>query len=195
MAEPLVAWSPPADVRAAIAAVRVREAQGSPEDDGRPVQLSPMPAVTQFAAELRRRFPGITSVGIRAGSNHHNPGGNRDLHEEARAADAMVPTLALGEQVANYVSKNAQVLGVQGLIWRRAAWWADGRGLRAYGGTSPHTDHAHIELGPDAARWSAAQMSAAFQQADAATGGVSPWLWAATGALLLGAAYLIVTDK
>ena len=194
MAEPALAWNPPDDVRAAIAAVRVREAQGSPEADGRPVQLSPLPGVQQFAAELRARFPAITSVGLRAGAAHHNPGGARDLHEEGRAADAMVPSLAAGEPIANYVSRNAQVLGVQGVIWRRGSWWSDGRGFRAYNGTSPHTDHVHIEVGPDAAQWSRAQVTAAFQQADRATG-VSPWWWALGGALLLGAAALIATDK
>lgn len=192
MAAPAL-WSPPADVRAAIAAVRVREAQGSPEDDGRPVQLAPSPAVMQFATELRRRFPGITSTGTRAGANHHNPGGARDLHEEGRAVDAM-SGLATGEQVANYVSRHAQVLGVQGVIFNREAWWSDGRGLRAYHGASPHTDHAHLEVGPDAARWSAAQMAAAFQQADAADAGV-PWWGYVFGALAVGAAvYLIVED-
>lgn len=198
MSEPALAWSPPADVRAAIAAVRVREAQGSLLSDGRGVQLSVPPAVAEFARQLRARFPAITSVGTRAGSNHHTLStttGRRDVHEEGRAADAMVPSLAAGEPIANYVSKNAQTLGVQGLIWRRAAWWADGRGLRAYGGPSPHTDHVHIEIGPDAAQWSAAQMAAAFQRADAASAGTSP-LWYVAGALLVGAAaYLLATDK
>lgn len=197
MSEPALAWSPPADVRAAIAAVRVREAQGSLLSDGRGVQLSVPPAVAEFARQLRARFPAITSVGTRAGSNHHTLStttGRRDVHEEGRAADAMVPSLAAGEPIANYVSKNAQALGVQGLIWRRAAWWADGRGLRAYGGPSPHTDHVHVEIGPDAAQWSPAQMAAAFQRADASAG-TSP-LWYVAGALLVGAAaYLLATDK
>ena len=198
MSEPLVAWSPPADVRAAIAAVRVREAQGSPEDDGRPVQLAPPQGVVALGQALKAKFPAIVGPPqLRAGSAHHNPGGNRDVHEEGRAIDLMIPNLAVGEEIANFVSKNAQTLGVQAVIFRRANWFANyppATRFRPYGGPSPHTDHVHIEVGPDYANRTPAEVAAAMAQTQGA-GGVSPWLWAATGALLLGAAYLIASDQ
>ena len=200
MSEPALAWNPPADVRAAIAAVRVREQQGTLLSDGRGVQISPSPAMQEFSRQLRARFPAITTVGLRAGSNHHTLStttGRRDVHEEGRAADAMVPSLAAGEPIANYVSRAAQILGVQGLIWRRSAWWSDGRGFRAYGGTSPHVDHVHIEVGPDAAAWSAAEMARAFQRADA-LGGQSTsgngWVYAAIAIAVLGGAAWVIYD-
>lgn len=199
MSEPAIAWNPPPDVRAAIAAVRVREAQGSYLSDGRGVQISPPPAVAEFADQIRARFPEVRTVGLRAGSNHHTLStttGRRDVHEEGRAADIMVPSLAAGEPIANYLSRAAQVLGVQGLIWRRSAWWSDGRGLRHYGGTSPHTDHVHAEIGPDAAQWSRAQMAAAFRTADALQAqstGTSPWVYLGLALFTAGGVALILT--
>ncbi len=197
MSEPAVAWNPPHDVRAAIAAVRVREAQGSPEDDGRPVQLAPQQGVVALGAALKARFPLVIGPPqLRAGSAHHNPGGNRDVHEEGRAIDLMIPSLAYGEEIANFVSKNADVLGIQGVIFRRANWFSNAprtTAFRPYGGTSPHTDHVHIEVGPDYDGRTLSQVAQAMAATtDVGDAGTSSWTYAIIALAAAGVAAAIV---
>lgn len=204
MAEPAVRWSPPADVLAAIAAVRVREAQGSPENDGRPVQLAPPTGVVAMGQRLKALFPLIVGPPqLRAGSAHHNPGGNRDVHEEGRAIDLMIPNLAYGEQIANFISLHADVLGIQGVIFRRGKWFSNAPRATVfgpYGGTSPHTDHVHLEVGPDFAGRSSAQVAQVFSTLSlTGSGGAGAattshgWVYATAALLFLGGVYVVVT--
>lgn len=200
MAEPAVAWSPPANVLAAIDALRIRDVQGSLKSDGRPVQLSPPVGVVALGRALKAKFP--TTLGpaqIRAGSSHHGTGPRRDVHEEGRAIDLMIPNLATGEQIANFLSLNAQALGLQGVIFRRRNWYSNypvGRRFVDYRGRSPHTDHVHMEVSPDYAYRSAAEVDAVMAQIDAG-GGSAPsshfWLYAFGAVLIGGAAALILT--
>lgn len=210
MSEPAVRWSPPANVLAAIAAVRVRQSQGSPEDDGRPVQLAPRTGVVALGQQLKALFP--LTVGppqLRAGSAHHRPGGNRDVHEEGRAIDLMIPSLAYGEQIANFVSLHADALGIQGVIFRRSKWFSSApraTSFGPYGGTSPHTDHVHLEVGPDFAGRSSAQVAQVFSMisssggggggggADGSTTSYAAW-YAAAALLVLGGAAIVIITK
>ena len=204
MAEPAVTWNPPANVIAAIDALQIRDVQGSLKSDGRPVQLSPPVGVVALGRAMKARFP--TTLGppqLRAGSAHHGTSPRRDVHEEGRAIDLMIPNITTGEEIANFLSLNAQALGLQGLIFRRKNWYSNypaGRRLVPYGGRSPHTDHVHFEVSPDYAYRSATQVNEILAQIDAGGGGGSGpstssnfWLYAFGAVLIGGAAALILT--
>ena len=80
----------------------------------------------------------------------------------------MIPTVsgransAVGDPIANWLVQNAELIGVQYIIWNRTKWNASKRGRKhgRYGGPSPHIDHIHAELNLDGAR----QRTAWFQQ-------------------------------
>lgn len=82
------------------------------------------------------------------------PGPNPD-HNNLRCCDFMVPSIAAGDQVANYLIANKDRLGVQGIIWNRQVMgfpenggqYAGPSGVwRPYSGASPHTDHPHVQF-------------------------------------------------
>lgn len=155
---------------AAIDAVTVREAQGSRIDDGRPIQLAPRQGIRAFGPRVKTLFPATYGPPqVRAPSNSHDPGmATRDMHEEGRAIDFAVRTFELGDSLANFLSLNAQSLGVQGVLWRRMAWFSGrppGQRLQPYTGMSPHTRHVHVEIGPDFAGRNLANLAQAFNEA------------------------------
>jgi hypothetical protein len=157
-------------VIAAVDAVTVREQQGSRIDDGRPIQLAPRQGIRAFGPRIKALFPATYGPPqVRAPSNTHNPAlPTRDLHEEARAIDFAVRSYDLGDRIANFLSLNAQSLGVQGVLWRRTAWFSSrppGQRFHAYTGMSPHTRHVHVEIGPDFAGRSLASLDQAFNAA------------------------------
>ena len=190
-------WVPPSDALAAINALRVRETQGSMTNDGRPTQLSPHTGVVAFAAAVRAKFPFIVSAGIRAGSQHHalsTATGRRDMHEEARAVDFMLPNDSLraahGTELANWLSRNAQAFGIQGIIFRSGNWFSSypaGRRFRPYSGSSPHADHVHVELSEEAANRSTEQMAQLVANTPVSAPMVPTWAWYAGGTAIVAA--------
>lgn len=165
--EPREPWNPPSEVIAAVDAVTVRQQQGSRIDDGRPIQLAPRQGIRAFGPHIKRLFPATYGPPqVRAPSNTHDPAmPTRDMHEEARAIDFAVRTFELGDRLANYLSLNAESLGVQGVLWRRVEWFSNrppGRRFQPYTGMSPHTRHVHVEIGPDFAGRNLANLDLAF---------------------------------
>lgn len=72
------------------------------------------------------------------------------VHAEGRALDVGFPVERFGHPDGHaltrlLVSRHAQ-LGVQQVIWSRSVWRNTIGRWRPYNGTSPHLDHAHIEL-------------------------------------------------
>lgn len=168
--EPREPWNPPPEVITAVDAVTVREQQGSRIDDGRPIQLAPRQGIRAFGPRIKALFPATYGPPqVRAPSNTHNPAlPTRDMHEEARAIDFAVRTYELGDRLANFLSLNAQSLGVQGVLWRRMAWFSSrppGQRFQPYTGMSPHTRHVHVEIGPDFAGRNIANLNQAFNEA------------------------------
>ena len=76
------------------------------------------------------------------------------MHGTGRALDIFTTRAAGGDEVANYLVRNANQLGIQLVIWNRTLWKVTpgGGSSRAYGGPNPHTDHIHAELTRAAAR-------------------------------------------
>lgn len=139
-------WQPPPST------ARVENRQGSRFPDGRPAQLPRSTAIVNLAAEIKRRWPVIRTVGIVTGYHRDQPH-TRDLHEEGRAGDVMTRDVALGTEIADWLVSNAEALGVQLVIWRRTLWVTDlSRGARfsAYTGAEDHADHIHVEVSPSA---------------------------------------------
>lgn len=134
--------------------------QGSPlrSADLREAQLPLSPGLDEFARYLRTHT-GLR-VGTARGRSVQAPAlradgtlRNRDVHEEGRAADIMTSNQAIGSRIADWLLRNARVLGVQQIIWHRGYWSSAtprrGRSsFGAYTGRSPHIDHVHVELSP-----------------------------------------------
>lgn len=107
---------------------------------------------------LLRTYPGTRSLGIVRGCAV----GGRSEHKEGRAFDwgvlASRPTekAAADDFVGRLLATDAygnrhalaRRMGVMYVIWDRRIWSAynANAGLRAYNGSSPHTDHVHISL-------------------------------------------------
>lgn len=107
---------------------------------------------------VRNVYPAIGDLGI-YNCRQSSGGGGLSTHGEGRGWDAACNAnsqagLVLGNQVAGELVRLHQQLGVQRIIWnRRITDVPNGMGKwRAYHGTSPHTDHLHIELCWKAAR-------------------------------------------
>ncbi len=77
-----------------------------------------------------------------------NTGGSGlSLHAEGRAGDVGLPYRhANGYRIRDFLVRNAEILGVQEVIWDRQIWHANRPYLRAYSGPNPHTDHVHYGL-------------------------------------------------
>ena len=81
------------------------------------------------------------------------------MHGVGRALDIMIPIVggrahgAIGDPIANWLVRNASVIGIQYIIWNRVSWGGN-RGApkdRSYTGPNPHIDHIHAELNKDGA--------------------------------------------
>ena len=70
------------------------------------------------------------------------------LHAEGRALDLMVTPgwVPVGDQVLAQLGQFGLELGLQRIIWWHQVYDHESPGGRDYYGTSPHTDHLHIEL-------------------------------------------------
>lgn len=116
------------------------------------------PGTAVVMAHLLAKFPGTANWGTYVDRNVSGTG-KKSVHAEGRAGDVGVPPRGeLGDRVADYLVRNAPLLGIQMVIWNRRDWRADTRTWTAYthpGGSSPtlnHEDHVHFELCWEAAR-------------------------------------------
>lgn len=116
------------------------------------------PGTLALREGVRAVYKGIGDLGI-YNCRPSSGGGGLSTHGEGRGWDAACNAnsqagLTLGNELAAALIKHHQALGVQRIIWnRRQTDVSHGMGRwRAYGGTSPHTDHLHIELCWKAAR-------------------------------------------
>lgn len=84
-------------------------------------------------------------------------GGGRSIHGTGRALDIFIPRIrgkadnTKGDAVANWLLENASQLGVQAIIWDRAAWSVRSKRVGRYTGQHPHDDHVHVEITEEAA--------------------------------------------
>lgn len=196
-------WNPPANVVAAGIAAQNRIAYvGASQILAREsIQLPIWPGASVLAAWIVQHFAGVYSVGLRRGSAIQRPAMNadgslrrRDVHEEGRALDAMIHSLAAGEAVANWLVLHAQTLGIQLVIWDHVEWSSSSRGAawQNYTGVSPHTDHVHAEVTPAFAE-SAEKMQLALAQIDASSAPPSSdWSGLGLLALAMGAGVAFV---
>jgi hypothetical protein len=75
------------------------------------------------------------------------------MHAMGRAVDVMMADVsgsargqAAGKKIADYLLLNADLLGVQFIIWNRTKCNMSQKTCGRYGGPNPHTDHIHVEL-------------------------------------------------
>jgi len=108
---------------------------------------------------VRANFAGTTSYGGYVCRRNTADTSQLSVHGTGRAIDIMIPyrnggaNNAAGDPIANFLVENAELIGVQYIIWDRNDWGASRRSpkLRSYGGPNPHTDHIHVELTPEGA--------------------------------------------
>lgn len=116
----------------------------------------PQAGTLALRAGVRAAFPGIGDLGI-YNCRPSSGGGGLSTHGEGRGWDAACNAnsqagLVLGNKVAAELISVYSRLGIQRIIWNRRQWDVLNKRWRAYGGSSPHTDHLHIELCWEAAR-------------------------------------------
>jgi hypothetical protein len=151
------AWSPPPEVMAVADQQQVDYDGAPPYDGGANCSGGSTPGARVLRDVLIAAYPQIGSIGIYncrviAGTN------SMSLHGVGRALDVMIPTIAgdanntAGDEIAHWLMQNAELLGVQLIIWDRSIWSVSrSPRLRPYTGSSPHVDHLHIEINEAAA--------------------------------------------
>lgn len=106
---------------------------------------------------LQRHFPIIHDTGGYACRPNTASPAELSVHGTGRAIDLMVRRIdgradPRGDEIANWLLRHAQSMGLQLIIWDRVLW--NNRNpnvVRDYTGPSPHEDHLHIELNVDGA--------------------------------------------
>lgn len=138
------------------------------------------PGATALYGYIRERF-GLRGLGIYncRPVNTRLPSRRKSVHADGRAldkaADAFDPLgLAVGDQLASWLVRNAELLGIQYIIWNGRQWG----GRRLNWGTPDlkwrrtgliqlkHRDHLHIELNNEAANTLMGDYSALLVKAE-----------------------------
>jgi hypothetical protein len=145
-------WSPPADVLATGAKVRIAY-EDAPKWTGTAACGGALkPGGHKLGEYLLDHFAEVASVGGYACRRNTADSSRMSVHGTGRALDVFIPTSnggadnAKGDKVANWLVLHAQRIGVQLVIWDRSIWRANGTNDAAYGGPVPHIDHIHVEL-------------------------------------------------
>lgn len=105
-----------------------------------------VPNAARLSQMAKTLWPGLTGVG------GYSPNVDQpwDEHQTGEAVDLMVGKNAgLGDQIKDYLMKNAAALGVQYVIWKQHLWRPDGSGYDMPDRGSPtenHFDHAHVRV-------------------------------------------------
>lgn len=153
-------WKPPADVLAAGATQYVRYDDSSPWRGAAGCGGSLLAGTRQLGDYIKAHFAGrVSSYGGYSCRQNTANLAKTSVHGTGRALDLFVPTYGgqadntKGDEVANWLIRNAAAIGVQYIIWDRASWQASLKGskLRGYTGPHPHHDHIHVELNLDGA--------------------------------------------
>jgi hypothetical protein len=114
------------------------------------------PGVTAFAALMKARYKTASAGTYRPCQGYTSE------HYDGRAMDWPLNVnnpnqKAIANSVTAWLSANNGVMarrfGINYIIWNKRIWgvYAPERGWKAYGGSSPHTDHVHISFGWDGA--------------------------------------------
>lgn len=156
------------------------------------------PYAVGLSRAIREAFPFLTGAGLaRAADRRHQVGQRRDVHEDGRALDLGVPRAVRdttqGDDVADWIVTHADLLGVQGVVWRGTDWFPD-RAMRwrQRSTETDHDDHLHVEVSAEAARWpeeeAARRVQAALEgSAGASTGSGAGVALAVAGGAVAGA--------
>lgn len=170
-------WSPPADVIAAGENAIVHYDMTAPVAAG--VQWSPTPAMLAFRNAIVHAWDGVTSGGIQRDAARATEASTFDAHRTSKAVDYMLRAgpqrFAVGSALANWLVLNADLLGVDYVLFAGREWSASHNGPKweRYTGVDFHSDHVHSELNDAALAWPASVMSARVAQALANRGGAS----------------------
>ncbi len=119
----------------------------------------PQEGTVELSKYIMSKF-GASSMGI-FNCRSVRGGSSLSLHGEGRAFDAGLNAnnpeqKKRGDSLFQWVISNAPSIGAQEVIWNRQIW-TPSKGIRAYTGTSPHTDHVHIGQ-----NWSGARKQTPF---------------------------------
>lgn len=111
------------------------------------------PGADWLRRTIMQQWPSITNIGGRRSEDGYGE------HSTGNAIDVMIPNYsspdgkALGDEIASWVAKNRDVIGVDGMIWRQTSFgyggnWSSGKVMGDRGSdTQNHLDHLHIILG------------------------------------------------
>jgi hypothetical protein len=152
-------WTPPQNVIDAGNAARVvyrnapfRRDVAAQYKSVRRTQLPLQPGTVALRNEIVRQY-NVRQTYMPGRSRTMIDSQKLDMHQAGRAIDFMVDK-ATGDAIANYLVLNADAIGIQYVVWCGNKWNSGARpGARwdAYGGSSGHYDHPHVELSPDGA--------------------------------------------
>lgn len=111
------------------------------------------PGADFLRTTIMRQWPQIGDIGGRRAEDGYGE------HSSGNALDVMVPGwdtpegILLGNQVAGFLAKNREQLGLDGFIWRQTGYgyggsFTDGKAMSDRGSpTQNHMDHLHVMLG------------------------------------------------
>lgn len=102
------------------------------------------PRVKWLADLVNANFPGVTAIGGYNDRDVRGRPGTKSMHAFGRAIDVFVAFQQHGDAIVSFVVANAEYLGVGRVIWQRLSWTSRD-GWIEYHGSSPHTNHVHIE--------------------------------------------------
>lgn len=179
-----MSWPTPEAIAAVVTPIRY-EGPG-PWDDGIHCAGSRLPGTARLA-EYLETFPGVSGTGGYHCRRNTNNEREMSVHGTGRAIDIMLPKVdgqpnPNGDAIANWLVTNANMLGVQLVIWDRTIWNSERRTARPYTGPSSHTDHIHVELTRAAANGPMDALPAFGEEETQARGGVLVLLLAAAAA-------------
>jgi hypothetical protein len=129
------AWSPPPDVVATADQQAVDYDGAPPYDGGANCSGGSTPGARVLRDVLIAHYAQIGSIGVYncrviAGSN------SMSMHGVGRALDIMIPTIAgdanntAGDDIAHWLMQNAEMLGLQLIIWDHSIWSVSYDGIR-----------------------------------------------------------------
>lgn len=178
-------WMLPPELAEQASAWRVRS-DGAPAFSTKNCTGTFEPGLKELSDYVKQEFTQVTSIG--GYSCRANTANKRELsiHGTGRAIDIFIPLAGprtanneLGDPVANWLVLNAELLGLQYIIWDRSSWSGSRETdkFRPYDGPHPHHDHIHMELNEVGAARMAEWFTNGHIGLDGAGG--SPWLGSA----------------
>lgn len=157
---PADGWHMPEDV-AEIAASMSLAYVGAPSwDDGANCSGGMREGSRTVSEYIQQHFAGVDYIGGYNCRQIRNST-SMSVHGTGRAIDIMIPVLAdggannaVGDPIANWLTVNAERLGIHLIIWDQASWGPhrDHRNTALYDNPGyPHKNHLHVELTDTAA--------------------------------------------